>query len=95
VKSPGSTTLEQMLLDPAAVFAAPEDVLVHEELTREQKIRVLRLWEHDAAEGEVATEEGMPGNDEGLLRTILLALHRVTGDAESLRTDPTKQHTLI
>jgi hypothetical protein len=95
LKPPGPTTLEEMLSNPAAAFAAPEDVLAEPGLTREQKIQLLKLWQNDAAEGEVATEEGMPGNDEGLLRPILLALHRVTGETVSLRTDPTKQHALI
>jgi hypothetical protein len=61
----------------------------------ENEIEVLKLREDDAAEGEVATEEGMLGNGEGLLRPILLALLRVTGETMSLRTDRTKQHALI
>lgn len=84
-----------MLLDPAGAFLDPEQVLDHDQLTREQKIRVLKLWEHDAAEAEVATEEGMSGGGEGQLRLILLALYRLVGDAGIMRTDPSKQHSLI
>lgn len=84
-----------MLLDPARAFAGPEDVLGHEELTRQQKIRVLKIWEHDAAEAEVATEEGMPGSNGSLLRRIMLALHALSDEARSLRTDPSKQHSLL
>jgi hypothetical protein len=66
--------LEQALQHPASVFASPEAAAAHTELTREQKIEILRLWEYDAAEAEVATEEGMPGGDDDLLRRMLLAL---------------------
>ena len=95
MKRPYRTRFEDILLDPARVFADPEDVLADDELTREEKIRVLKLWEHDAAEAEVATEEGMRGNGDGLLHRILLALHEVDAAADAARTDPSKQHTLI
>jgi len=89
--------LEAALRDPASAFAAPQDVASHPGLTREQKIEILRLWEYDAAEAEVATEEGMPGGNGDLLQRILLALDGLgaadagdTGD-----TGPTKQHALL
>jgi hypothetical protein len=87
--------LAAALRDPSATFSAPEDVLRAPELTREQKIRVLKLWEHDAAEAEVATEEGMPGGEQGLLSRILLALQQLEGRAGEVRTDPSKQHSLL
>jgi hypothetical protein len=78
------------------VFAAPEDVAAHPGLTREQKIEILRLWEYDAAEAEVATEEGMPGgNGDDLLRRILLALDGLIGEIDAGDSGPTKQHALL
>jgi len=85
--------LEAALRDPAAVFATPEDVVAHPALTHEQKVEILRLWEYDAAEGEVATEEGMPGGGNGLLRRVLLALESLDVNADA--TGPTKQHALL
>jgi hypothetical protein len=85
--------LQAALQDPAAVFATPEEVVAHPALTAEQKIEILRLWEYDAAEGEVATEEGMPGEHSGLLRRILLALEALQVHADA--TGPTKQHALL
>jgi len=70
-----AVNLEEALRDPASVFATPEDVASHAGLTREQKIEILRLWEYDAAQAEVATEEGMPGGNDDLLRRILLEQH--------------------
>jgi hypothetical protein len=87
--------LEQALRDPAAVFATPEEVAAHPALTREQKIEILRLWEYDAAEAEVATEEGMPGGDDSLLRGILLALDELGGEIGVGDCGPTKQHALL
>ena len=52
------------LLDPESVFVAPEDVLTCEGLTKEQKIEVLRRWEYEASEVEVAEEEGISLNNE-------------------------------
>lgn len=93
--SPTTVNLKQALNDPSSVFATPEEVAAHPALTREQKVEILRLWEYDAAECEVATEEGMPGGNGGLLQRILLALGElgVTGDASD--SGPTKQHALL
>lgn len=80
--------------DPASFFATPEEVLERSELTREQKIEALWRWEYDAAELAVAVEEGMPGEDDGLLRRVLLALGTLTGPIDVEHTGPTKQHAL-
>ena len=45
------------MLDPTAVFRGPEDVLQRAELTRAQKIEILRRWEYDALELQFAEEE--------------------------------------
>ena len=89
-----SLDLEQALLDPGSVFAGPEEVLRHATLAPEQKIEILRRWEYDAAEADVATEEGMPGGDDDLLRRILLALEALGAAIDVEETGPTKQHGL-
>ena len=86
--------IEQAMLDPAAVFDAPEAVLGDESLSKDQKIEILRRWEYNAAEEAVALEEGMPGEEGGLLRRILVALGELTGPLDLERTSPTKQHGL-
>jgi len=89
-----STTvdMDQALLDPGSVFATPEELLVHDGLSKQQKIEILRRWEYDASEVSVAVEEGMPGEDNGLLRCIVLALEQLTGGIVGEYTGPTKQH---
>jgi len=86
--------LEAALRDPASVFVAPEDVAAHPDLSPEQKIEILRLWQYDAAESEVAVEEGMPGNSDELLRRIVLALDGL-GEAGLGSNAPSKHHAAI
>ena len=40
--------LRKAMLNPALVFLGPEDVLQRDELTREQKMEMLRRWKFDA-----------------------------------------------
>lgn len=85
---------DRAVQDPASVFAQPEDVLQDEALTREQKVEILRRWEYNASEEAVALEEGMPGDETGLLRRILIALGAVAGPIDLDLTAPIKQHGL-
>jgi hypothetical protein len=86
---------EQALFDPASVFATPEEVVAHPGLTRGQKIDVLKAWEYDAVEAAVATEEGMPGNENDLLRRVRLALASLAAPQALVDAAPTKQHPLL
>lgn len=85
---------EKAVQDPASVFAQPEDVLRDASLTREQKIEILRRWEYNASEEAVALEEGMPGDENGILRRVLIALGAVAGPINLDLTAPIKQHGL-
>jgi len=87
--------LEQALGDPGSVFADPEAVAESPELSLEEKVQVLRSWEYDAAELEVAEEEGMRGPQNGLLQRIILTLARLTDGRDAESVGPTKQHGLI
>ena len=51
---------EQALKNPAAAFEEPEAILRVRDLSRDQKVKLLRQWEYDALQLEVATEENMP-----------------------------------
>lgn len=86
--------IETAMAAPASVFATPEEVLEHDELSREQKIEILRRWQYDAVEIDVAVDEGMPGDDHPLLRRIMLALGKLTGPIDLEHLGPTKQHGL-
>ena len=49
--------LKKAMLAPTMVFKDPKDVVANVELTRDQKIEILRRWEYDARQLEVAEEE--------------------------------------
>jgi len=85
---------EKALLDPASLFATPEELLNRGDLTKEQKIEILRRWEYDASEVAVAEEEGMVGGEPLILRRVLLALDKLTGGIDVEHTAPTKQDGL-
>ena len=83
--------VEKALLDPALVFQTPEEVLADNELSREQKIKILRRWEYDARELQVAEEEGMEGPQPVTLDVVLRALRALGAPADTERSAPTKQ----
>jgi hypothetical protein len=62
------------LLDPAAHFDSPHSLAATEDLTREQKIELLRRWYHDAIELQVAAGEGMAGGERDRHRETVKAL---------------------
>ncbi len=80
------------LQDPQQVFSTPEEVTGHASLDREDKIRILRRWEYDVRDLEVAEEEGMPPADdqEGLLKRILGALTQLGVVLDADTSTPTK-----
>ena len=82
------------LADPSDVFETPEAVLDADDFDREQKIEILRRWEYNVSEEDVALEEGMPGDESGLLRRILVALGTLGGSIDVAHTPPSKQHGL-
>jgi hypothetical protein len=83
--------IEKALTDPASVFKTPEEVLANDELTREQKIEILRRWEYDARELQVAEDEGLEGPQPVTLSAVLEALRAIGAPADMERSAPTKQ----
>ena len=75
--------LRKAMLNPALVFLGPEDVLQRDELTREQKMEMLRRWKFDALQLQVAEEENM-GSEEpsDILDRVLQALHALNAGPE-------------
>ncbi len=83
--------LRKARLDPTAVFRGPEDVLQRTELTREQKIEILRRWEYDALELQVAEEENMGSEQPSdILDRVLRALRALNAGPDSEHSPPTK-----
>lgn len=70
--------IDKARLNPAAIFASPNDVLHHRDLSRPQKIEVLRRWAQDAQALQVAEDENMtapPQQPSSRLDEVMQALH--------------------
>ena len=52
--------------NPATIFENPSDVLDDSKLSHEEKKKALNAWEQDARQLMTASNEGMPGREEGL-----------------------------
>ncbi|NIR47719.1 hypothetical protein GWO43_04605 [candidate division KSB1 bacterium] len=83
---------EKALLSPASVFDSPEAVLQEERLDKADKIEILRRWEYDVRELQVAEEENMGGTKTGqLLKEILDAQKQLGYEGTGEDSPPTKQ----
>lgn len=69
------TDIDQAMMNPVSVFKSPEAVVSAGDLSAKQKIEILRRWEYDARQLEVAGEEGMTGSQPALFARIRAALH--------------------
>jgi len=86
-----TVNLEQALLDPASVFARPEEVRDRTELTTAQKIEILRRWEYEESEIAVAEEEGMVDGTPPILHRVLVILEELGAQVDTEQSPPTKQ----
>ncbi len=83
--------LEKAMLDPTAVFDTPAQLLATDELNRNQKIEILRRWEYDAHELEVAEEEaGMAVRRPEMFDLVVKALNDLGAKRDTAHTPPTK-----
>ena len=83
------TDIQRALLDPASVFSRPADVLAVDGVPDSVKVDLLRRWEYDALELQVAEEEGLRGDGGGLLLDEILAGLRSLGAARDTEHSPT------
>ncbi len=77
---------EKALLDPRTMFKNPAEVVRANALSRDQKIKILEAWEHDARQLMTATAENMSGGEEPQLRQVHEALRKLNAEIET----PTK-----
>jgi hypothetical protein len=82
---------QKALQDPGLVFKTPEDIFRNRQLSRQQKIKLLRQWEYDVREIQVAEEENMNGPQPATLASIHEALNALGVFHDSERSAPTKQ----
>lgn len=84
--------IEHAKLDPASEFKNPAEVL-EANISREEKIDILKRWAYDAREMAVAEEENMIGesNHADVLQAIHFALAKLGVAISSDDQPPTKQ----
>ena len=69
---------KKALLAPADFFANPAEIVTSKELSKQQKIEILKRWKHDAYELEVADDESMvKKNHKDILDEIINALRKL------------------
>jgi hypothetical protein len=57
--------LKDKIVNPEAHFDKPKDVVQDDALSRQEKKKALNTWEQDERQRLTASNEGMPGSDEG------------------------------
>jgi hypothetical protein len=68
---------DQKVENPADSFASPSAIVKDKDLSLKQKTKALDTWEQDAHQLLTASNEGMPGPDEGRARKDPTQLSRV------------------
>jgi hypothetical protein len=69
--------VDAAVLDPAAHFASPMDVVKDKRLTSSEKHRILESWVRDAELLSQAEAENMPGTERSRLQEANLALREL------------------
>ncbi|MEJ2452408.1 MAG: hypothetical protein P8047_17420 [Gammaproteobacteria bacterium] len=85
-----NTRIDEAMMNPAAVFAHPSDVIEMNSISREQKLLILKRWEQDARELAVAEEEGMTGNGGNRLSEIIKLIDKLDPDFHQSQSSPDK-----
>lgn len=84
-------TLARAKRSPSSVFDTPEAIRDHPDLEPAQKIELLRRWAYDAAELQVAEEEGMGHGERADMVEVLRVLSELGADLDPDHPAPTKQ----
>jgi hypothetical protein len=85
--------IDKALLDPAGVFAEPDEIVRMPGLACNLKLRLLEQWEREARALAVAEEEGMTGGEESMLGRVRRAIVALGGDEKSDdRSGPATKH---
>jgi hypothetical protein len=79
---------DSAMTDVSKMFAHPQEILSAEDLSQEQKVKLLRQWELDLRENLVASEENMTApNPEGQSAELLRGVRRALIDLGADHTD--------
>lgn len=84
---------EKALLNPAAIFKNPQQIVDTNDLSRDQKIEALKRWEYDVREIQVLDDESTTAKETHAvtLDAVLNALRSLGAPIDVEHTAPTKQ----
>lgn len=68
---------DELLKDPSRHYSVPQAIAEDQNLSREQKLRLLESWAADEERLQVATEENMGGGESSRLDEVLEVLGRL------------------
>lgn len=80
---------DKALKDPTLVYHNPDEILSDTRLDDAQRMQILKRWEQDERELDVAQEEGMIGGESSILGEILNAMEKLGVDQNPTEA-PTK-----
>jgi hypothetical protein len=66
--------VEQAISDPTRAYATPMDVVNDEDLSLDEKRKILESWKHDGQLLSTAQGENMAGGERSQLQDVSLAL---------------------
>jgi hypothetical protein len=75
---------------PQSYYKTPDELINDHELSPDEKERALDVWEQDARQKLTASNEGMPGSEEGISQSD----HHQLGQVERAK-DAMRRHTVI
>jgi hypothetical protein len=74
--------------NPATTYNRPHDIVKNKELSQHEKKEALNTWEQDARQLMTASNEGMPGAEEGLKSQDHHRLGEVMRAKDKIGEDP-------
>jgi hypothetical protein len=91
---------DKLVADVSKHFASPEALAASDDLTRDQKLALLRQWEYDLHLMQVATEENMtsdatPGNNAEKIRQVHAAAEKLGAKMDGEASGPAKAGSVI
>ena len=78
----------QKIEHPQAHYATPDKLIEDRALSLEEKLNALTIWEQDARQMLTASNEGMPGSEEGIDPSNHHMLGQVERAREKLQGSP-------
>jgi len=83
-----SSSIADKIAHPQTHYETADDLLNDQELSVEEKKKALDVWEQDARQLLTASNEGMPGSEEGLAKTDTSLLGQVERAKSKLGEPP-------